>query len=262
MLYDMMKNNKKFKKSFEELIRIIMKSFYKFEFYLCINRLLLLTESTNPSIQIISDTLGIEENIIREYIVELKKEKFVKGPDSGLSIDFYNFLNVVQFKIRKIFIKVESRDQEKKSNWQCVTCKKKYSDFDTKDFFDTLTCPFCNSEIVEINNYNENKITVFQFNFQMNRIFLIIKYLIDEINRYKILFQSREITLNINNKIQQPIISFKGLKTDIQINLIPIDINENKKNNDLNFELLIEKLLQKEIISITKTRSNTQTRIQ
>ncbi len=258
----MMKNNNKFKKSFEELIGIIMKSFYKFELYLCMN-ILLKTEIANPSIQIISDTLEIEENIIREFILELKKEKFVKGPDSGLSIDFYNFLNVVQFKIRKIFIKIGSRNQENKSNWQCVACKKKYSDFDAKDFFDTLTCTYCYSEIVEITNKNENKLTVSQFNLQMNKIILVIKYLIDEINRYKILFNSRDIALNVNDKIQQPIFSSKKIETDVHITLIPIDENnENKKNIDLDFELTIENLLQKEILLITKTRSNTQTRIQ
>lgn len=143
------------------LIRTIMRTFYGFELYLCMDVLLVY-----PCIkeEDLAEILRLEAKLVHQHLVNLKKEKFVNerpimetsgdGKQKSHSYYFINYkmmVNVVKYKLDKIRIQIESEEKHSTTRalFKCTQCKKSFSDLETKDIFFTMRCDHCGGDVEE-----------------------------------------------------------------------------------------------------------------
>jgi transcription initiation factor IIE alpha subunit len=170
------------------LIRMIMKAFYGFELYLCMEMLMYHRCIKEEDL---ADLLRIDLKLVHQHLVNLKREKFINersimetvdGRQSKHSYFYVNYkmmVNVIKYKIDKIRIQIESEEKQctSRANFKCTNCRKTYSDLDTKDIFLTMTCLYCNAEVEEDVSCLPNRSTVNLqaiFNTQMNVVFQLL----------------------------------------------------------------------------------------
>jgi transcription initiation factor TFIIE subunit alpha len=176
--------------NFKNLISMIMKAFYGFELYLCMNMLIY---HRCIKEQDLADLLHIDLKLVHQYLVMLKREKFIKeisfmqtidgrkNKQNYYYVDYKMIVKVIKYKFFKIRIKIEYEEKQytNKSNFKCTNCHKTYSDLDTKEIFLTMCCVYCNAEVEEDNSCLPNRSTPnlqAKFNTQMNVVFqLLIK---------------------------------------------------------------------------------------
>lgn len=170
------------------LIRLIMRAFYGFELYLCMEMLIhhrcIKTED-------LADLLRIDNKLVHQHLQNLKREKFVnermmimelEGKQSKCSYFYINYkmvVNVIKYKIDRIRIQIESEEKQctSRANFKCTNCQKTYSDLDTKDIFDLMICRYCNGEVEEdVSNLpnRSNRNLLAKFNTQMEFIFQLL----------------------------------------------------------------------------------------
>jgi transcription initiation factor TFIIE subunit alpha len=170
------------------LIRLIMRAFYGFELYLCMEMLIhhrcIKTED-------LADLLRIDNKLVHQHLQNLKREKFVnermmimefEGKQSKCSYFYVNYkmvVNVIKYKIDRIRIQIESEEKQctSRANFKCTNCQKTYSDLDTKDIFDLMTCRYCNGEVEEDVSTLPNRSSrnlLAKFNTQMECIFQLL----------------------------------------------------------------------------------------
>jgi len=171
------------------LIRMIMRAFYGFELFLCMEMLLVY-----PCIkeEDLSDLLRMDLKHVHQHLVNLKKEKFINersimetSPDGRQSKHSYFFINykmmvnVIKYKLDKIRIQIESEEKQctSRANFKCTNCSKTYSDLDTKDIFLTMTCLYCGAEVEEDVSCLPNRSSrnlLAKFNTQMEIVFELL----------------------------------------------------------------------------------------
>jgi transcription initiation factor IIE alpha subunit len=143
------------------LVRMVMRSFYGFELYLCMETLM-----AYPCIkeENLADLLRLDLKQVHQHLVNLKKEKFINeksimetstdGRQSKHSCFYINYkmmVNVIKYKLDKIRIQIESEEKQctSRANFKCTNCHKTYSDLDTKDIFLTMKCLYCGHDVDE-----------------------------------------------------------------------------------------------------------------
>ena len=169
------------------LIRIVMRTFYGFELYLCMEMLMIYPCLKEEDL---ADLLRLDLKVVHQHLVNLKKEKFLNeqsimetSQDGRLSkhsyfyINYKMMVNIVKYKLDKIRIQIESDENQftTRANFKCTNCKKTYSDLDTKDIFLTMTCLYCGCEVDEdtsclptrasrnlLNKFNTQMIVIFE----------------------------------------------------------------------------------------------------
>lgn len=170
------------------LIRMIMRAFYGFELYLCMEMLMFY-----PCIkeEDLAELLRMDLKVVHQHLVNLKKEKFINersmmteqdGRQSKHSFFYINYkmmVNVIKYKLDKIRIQIESEEKQctSRANFKCTNCQKTYSDLDTKDIFLTMTCLYCNSEVEEDVSCLPNRSSrnlLAKFNTQMEIVFELL----------------------------------------------------------------------------------------
>jgi transcription initiation factor IIE alpha subunit len=173
------------------LIRIIMRTFYSFELYLCMEMLLIY-----PCIkeEDLADLLRLDAKVVHQHLLNLKREKFVSErsimvtSDDGTKmtkhsyfyINYQMMVNVIKYKLDKISNQIESEEKQftTRPNFKCTHCHKTYSDLDTKDIFLTMRCLYCGSEVEEDVSSMPQRTTrnlMSKFNIQMKIIFDLLK---------------------------------------------------------------------------------------
>jgi len=171
------------------LIRMIMRAFYGFELFLCMEMLMVY-----PCIreEDLADLLRMDLKHVHQHLVNLKREKFINersimetSPDGRQSkhsyfyINYKMMVNVIKYKLDKIRIQIESEEKQctSRANFKCTNCSKTYSDLDTKDIFLTMTCLFCGSEVEEDISCLPNRSSrnlLAKFNTQMEIVFELL----------------------------------------------------------------------------------------
>lgn len=171
------------------LIRMIMRAFYQFELFLCMEMLLVY-----PCIkeEDLADLLRLDLKHVHQHLVNLKKEKFINersimetSPDGRQSkhsyfyINYKMMVNVIKYKLDKIRIQIESEEKQctSRANFKCTNCSKTYSDLDTKDIFLTMMCLYCNHEVEEDVSCLPNRSSrnlLAKFNTQMEIVFELL----------------------------------------------------------------------------------------
>lgn len=170
------------------LIRMIMRAFYGFELYLCMEMLMFY-----PCIkeEDLAELLRMDLKVVHQHLVNLKKEKFINerimmteqdGRQSKHSFFYINYkmmVNVIKYKLDKIRIQIESEEKQctSRANFKCTNCHKTYSDLDTKDIFLTMTCLYCNAEVEEDVSCLPNRSSrnlLAKFNTQMEIVFELL----------------------------------------------------------------------------------------
>ena len=143
------------------LIRIIMRTFYGFELFLCMDTLL-----AYPCIkeEDLAELLKLEAKQVHQNLVNLKKEKFVNerpimetsgdGKQKIYSYYYINYkmmVNVIKYKLDKIRIQIETEEKQSTTRaiFKCSECKKSFSDLETKEIFFTMCCDHCGGEVIE-----------------------------------------------------------------------------------------------------------------
>lgn len=170
------------------LIRLVMRAFYGFELYLCMEMLIhhrcIKTED-------LADLLRIDNKLVHQHLLNLKREKFVnerqmimefEGKQSKCSYFYINYkmvVNVIKYKIDRIRIQIESEEKQctSRANFKCTSCQKTYSDLDTKDIFDLMTCRYCNGDVEEDVSTLPNRSSrnlLAKFNTQMECVFQLL----------------------------------------------------------------------------------------
>lgn len=168
------------------LIRIIMRVFYSFESYLCIEMLLIYPCLKEEDL---AELLRLDVKTVHQFLVNLKKEKFlneksimetsVDGKQSKHSYFYINYkmlVNVIKYKLDRIRIQIESDENQSttRPQFKCSECGKTYSDLDTKDIFLTMRCTLCNAEVEEDTSAlpkQSSRNLMNKFNTQMTPIF-------------------------------------------------------------------------------------------
>lgn len=169
------------------LIRIILRNFYGFELFLCMEMLILY-----PCIkeEDLAEILRLDLKIVHQHLLNLKREKFINeksimetssidGKQSKHSYFYINYkmmVNVIKYKLDKIRIQIESEENQHttRANFKCTMCKKSYSDLDTKDIFLTMQCLYCGADVDEDTSSMPTKSArnlLNKFNTQMKDIF-------------------------------------------------------------------------------------------
>ena len=171
------------------LIRMVMRAFYGFELYLCMEMLMVY-----PCIkeEDLADLLRMDLKHVHQHLINLKKEKFINersimetsadGRQSKHSYFYINYkmmVNVIKYKLDRIRIQIESEEKQctSRANFKCTNCQKTYSDLDTKDIFLTMTCLHCNAEVEEDVSCLPNRSTrnlLAKFNTQMEIVFELL----------------------------------------------------------------------------------------
>lgn len=173
----------------KNLIRMIMKAFYGFELYLCMEMLMYHRCIKEEDL---ADLLRIDLKLIHQHLVNLKREKFINersimetSPDgrqakhSYFYINYKMMVNVIKYKIDKIRIQIESEEKQctSRANFKCTNCQKTYSDLDTKYIFPSMKCLYCNSDVDEDVSCLPNRTTrnlLAKFNTQMDVVFQLL----------------------------------------------------------------------------------------
>lgn len=145
----------------KRLVRIIMRTFYGFDLFLCMDTLL-----TYPCIkeEDLAELLRLEAKQVHQNLVNLKKEKFVNerpimetsgdGKQKIYSYFYINYkmmVNVIKYKLDKIRIQIETEEKQSTTRaiFKCTQCKKSFSDLETKDIFITMMCDHCGGDVDE-----------------------------------------------------------------------------------------------------------------
>ena len=172
------------------LIRIVLRTFYDFELFLCMEMLMLY-----PCIkeEDLAELLRLDLKVVHQYLLNLKREKFINeksimetnssdGKQSKHSYFYINYkmmVNVIKYKLDKIRIQIESEENQftTRANFKCTLCKKTYSDLDTKDIFLTMQCLYCGAEVDEDTSSLPTRSArnlLNKFNTQMKDIFELL----------------------------------------------------------------------------------------
>jgi transcription initiation factor IIE alpha subunit len=174
----------------KRLIRIILRNFYGFELFLCMEMLMLY-----PCIkeEDLAEVLRLDLKVVHQHLLNLKREKFINeksimetssidGKQSKHSYFYINYkmmVNVIKYKLDKIRIQIESEENQftTRANFKCTLCKKSYSDLDTKDIFLTMQCLYCGADVDEDTSSMPTKSArnlLNKFNTQMKEIFELL----------------------------------------------------------------------------------------
>ncbi|RNA39515.1 general transcription factor IIE subunit 1-like [Brachionus plicatilis] len=174
----------------KELIRIIVLNFYGFDFYVCIEYLMIYLCLREEDL---AEMLKLDPKIVHEHLFTLKKDKFL---NEKLTVDiqkdgkhikhhlFYiNYIsavNMIKYKIDKIRERIENEELKiTESVYKCVNCSKVFTEFDLKEIFITMRCSRCYGEIREDIHQFRNLLPM--FNTKMSRVFELLKK-VDQIN--------------------------------------------------------------------------------
>ncbi|CAF0755991.1 unnamed protein product [Brachionus calyciflorus] len=171
------------------LIRIIMRNFYSFELYLCMEMLLIYPCMKEDDL---AEVLRLDLKVVHQYLVNLKKEKFLNekcimetspdGKQTKFSYFFINYkmiVNVIKYKLDQIRVRIESEEKQitTRSLFKCTLCAKTYSDLDTKDIFLTMRCTHCGGDIDEDTSAipkQSARNLLHKFNTQMKIVFELL----------------------------------------------------------------------------------------
>jgi transcription initiation factor TFIIE subunit alpha len=189
--------------SLKRLIRYVLKTFYSFELYMVVNMLLIY-----PCIreEDLSELLKLEQKHIRQYLNDLKREKFI-NEKSTIDFDtqppanrpynhyqqqqqqqqvvhknvfyFINYkmmVNIIKYKLDIIRIQIENEEKQcsTRAAFRCLQCKRAYSDLDMRDIFLTMKCIYCGGQVDEDQSVQTNRHTrnlLVKYNTQMEYLF-------------------------------------------------------------------------------------------
>jgi transcription initiation factor TFIIE subunit alpha len=168
------------------LIRTIMRTFYGFDLYLCMEMLMMYNCVKEEDL---ADLLRLDLKLVHEKLVNLKKDKFInekiimatssdakQSKHSYFYINYKMCVNVIKYKLDKIRIQIESEEKEftTRASYKCTICKKTYTDLDTKDLFPSMTCLYCGNEVDEdvssLPKGGQNRNLLIKFNTQLSII--------------------------------------------------------------------------------------------
>ncbi|CAF1053967.1 unnamed protein product [Adineta steineri] len=185
------------------LIRFIMRTFYEVPKSLVIEYIY---HHKKIKQQDLADRLCLDPKLIRGYIQEFKRDKFIiedhrlesnEGTTGRRSQDQYyykfdreTFINVVRYRLIHMRMHVENFERQqtyKQTNYKCEQCTKEYTELDVGKLYDltqdTLICLLCGGvvhEDVETNDTtNRQTISVSLFNEQMKPIYKALKQIDD-----------------------------------------------------------------------------------
>ncbi|CAF1015845.1 unnamed protein product [Adineta steineri] len=181
------------------LIRFIMRTFYEVPKSLVIEYIY---HHKKIKQQDLADRLCLDPKVVRGYIQEFKRDKFIiedhrlesnDGTTGRRSQDQYyykfdreTFINVVRYRLIHMRMHVENFERQqtyKQTNYECEQCAKEYTELDIGKLYDltqdTLICLLCGGvvhEDVETNDTtNRQTISVSLFNEQMKPIYKALK---------------------------------------------------------------------------------------
>ena len=188
------------------LIRFVMRTFYDIPKSLVIEYIY---HDERIKQQDLAERLHLEPKLIRSYIQEFKRDKFIiedhrlesndgtRGrrtqDEYYYKIDTTAFINVVKYRLINMQSYVESLERQqtyKQSNYKCEQCGKEYTELDVGRLFDTnqntLICWICDGnvhedvEMKETTTTDEQMANMTLFSEQMKPLFQILMR-IDEI---------------------------------------------------------------------------------
>ena len=174
------------------LIRIIMRTFYGFELYLCMEMLL-----AYPCIkeEDLAELLRLESKQVHQNLVNLKKEKFVNerpimetsgdGKQKSHSYYYINYkmmVNVIKYKLDKIRIQIETEEKQSTTRaiFKCSECRKTFSDLETKEIFFTMRCDHCGGDVEEDDSSlpsRSSRNLLAKLNTQLEIVFVLLQKL-------------------------------------------------------------------------------------
>jgi transcription initiation factor TFIIE subunit alpha len=127
------------------LIRTIMRTFYGFELYLCMEMLMLYPCVKEDDL---ADLLRLDLKTVQQHLKNLKKEKFLnekalmetsndgskQSKHAYFFINYKMLVNIVKYKLDKIRQQIETEDKSftTRAQFKCTQCHKTYTDLDTK----------------------------------------------------------------------------------------------------------------------------------
>lgn len=188
------------------LIRFVMRTFYDIPKSLVIEYIY---HNERIKQQDLAERLCLESKLVRSYIQEFKRDKFIiedhklESNDSTTGrrnqdqyyykIDTDEFINVVKYRLLNMQAHIENLDRQqtyKQSNYKCEQCGKDYTELDVGRLYDTnqnsFICWICDGIVHEDVETKETTMTDGQiantslFNEQMKPLFEILEK-IDEI---------------------------------------------------------------------------------
>jgi transcription initiation factor IIE alpha subunit len=187
------------------LIRFIMRTFYDIPKSLVIEYIY---HHERIKQQDLADRLCLDSKLIRSYIQEFKRDKFIiedhrlesndgttgrRNQDQYYyKIDTTTFINVVKYRLINMQTYVENLERQqtyKQSNYKCEQCSKEYTELDIGKLYDltqdTLICLICGGHVhedIETKEITTNRqiANMSLFNEQMKPLFQILEK-IDEI---------------------------------------------------------------------------------
>ncbi|CAF3821287.1 unnamed protein product [Adineta steineri] len=182
------------------LIRFIMRAFYEVPKSLVIEYIY---HYERIKQQDLADLLCLDPKLIRSFIQEFKRDKFIiedhcpESNDGATSrgtqdqyyyrIDTATFINVVRYRLIHMQMHVEDLEREqtnKQLNYKCERCAKEYTELDIGKLYDltqdTLICLKCGGVVHEDVETHRQTVNVRLFNEQMKPIYDVLKQ-IDEI---------------------------------------------------------------------------------
>lgn len=191
-----------------ELIRFIMRTFYEIPKSLVIEYIYYHDRIKQ---QDLAERLCLDPKIVRSYIQEFKRDKFIiedhrlesnDGTTGRRTLDQYyykidvtTFINVVKYRLINMQLAVENLERQqtyKQSNYKCEQCSKEYTELDIGKLYDmtqdALICLMCGGNVFEdvetkeTATPNRQVVTMSLFNEQMKPFFQILEK-IDEIMR-------------------------------------------------------------------------------
>jgi len=174
----------------KNLIRMVMKAFYGFELYLCMEMLLYHQCIKEEDL---ADLLRLDLKVVHQHLVNLKREKFINeylimntstdGRQSKHSYYYINYkmmVNVIKYKLVKIRMQIETEETQgtSRANYKCTNCQKTYSDLDTKYLFPTMSCLYCGAAVDEdsscLPSFSSRNLRA-KFNTQLDVVYQILK---------------------------------------------------------------------------------------
>ena len=127
------------------LIRTVMRTFYGFELYLCMEMLMMYACVKEEDL---AELLRLDLKTVQTHMKHLLKEKFVHKRDlmetsvldgkqtkhAYYFVNYKMFVNIVKFKLDKIRLQIETEDKQftTRAQFKCTQCMKTYTDLDTK----------------------------------------------------------------------------------------------------------------------------------
>ena len=187
------------------LIRCIMRTFYEVPKSLVIEYIY---HYERIKQQDLADRLCLDPKLVRSYIQEFKRDKFIiedhrlesndgttgrRNQDQYYyKIDTTTFINVVKYRLMCMQDYVENLERQqtyKQSNYKCEKCSQQYTELDIGKLYDpaqdTFVCLICDGtvhediETKETTTTNRQVATMSLFNEQMKPIFQILKRIDD-----------------------------------------------------------------------------------